>query len=121
MWAATLLDHSTLQILTLEGMYSLSNHLINKLIMIKKVAPRDEYHKGMQRRQPPSHQGMITPTRAPFKEKALTMTPRWRHPQGSEFCPCKPGACVCAVGRVFQRRQVHALLKSQPSQGIFAV
>ena len=66
MWDATLLDHSALQILTLEGMYSLSNHLINKLIMIKKVAPRDEYHKGMQRRQPPSHQGMITPTRAPF-------------------------------------------------------
>jgi len=29
--------------------------------------------------------------------------------------------CVCAIGRVFQRRQVHALLKSQPSQGIFAV
>ena len=66
MWVATLLDHSALHILTLKVMYSLINHLIIKLIMIEKVAPRAEYHKGRQRRQPPSHQGMITPTRAPF-------------------------------------------------------
>ena len=37
-------------------------------------------------------------------------------------CVCvRVCVCVCAIGRVFQRRQVHALLKSQPSQGIFAV
>ena len=97
MWAATLLDHSTLQILTLEGMYSLSNHLINKLIMIKKVAPRDEYHKGMQRRQPPSHQGVCVSI--PASQECVCV------------CMCVR-VCVCAIGRVFQRRQVHALLKS---------